>query len=111
MASFRANWVHVFERKREAPHVPTVNGELDMPPDEEFTRVSVLDSPKPSFKDPNQTEKTDHHQNFSAAFHGKTKASWTCTSRERGNSRAEIMEDAIDDAGETVPSQSRTWEA
>ena len=95
------NWVHVFERRREAPHVPTVNGELDTSNfDEEFTRASVLDSPKPSFKDPNQTEKTGSPSKLFRGF------SWQDESfmdmhfkRERGNSRAEIAEDAIDDAG------------
>ena len=95
------NWVHVFERRREAPHVPTVNGELDTSNfDEEFTRASVLDSPKPSFKDPNQTEKTGSPSKLFRGF------SWQDESfmdmhfkRERGNSRAEITEDAIDDAG------------
>ena len=95
------NWVHVFERKRKAPHVPTVNGELDTSNfDEEFTRSSVLDSPKPSFKEPS---KDGRNSSPSRLFRG---FSWQDESfmdmhykRERGNSRSEVVEDVIDDRG------------
>ena len=93
------DWHKVYTKQRDAPHVPTVQGELDTSNfDESFTQSSVIDSPRSSFTIKGKDGRSESPSKLFRGF------SWQDplfiemhSKRERGNSMNSDGDEAIND--------------